>query len=85
MLVLEWVLLGYSLYLFGSIVNSGTPYHARTLIYCLVFLVFEKLQLTYKYLELEDPLHLSGLIKCMRWLGYVCMANISLLLVRIVI
>ena len=30
-------------------------------------------------------MHLSGLIKCIRWLSYLCMANKSLLLVRIII
>ena len=40
MLLLQWLLLAYYLYLFSSIVNSGTPYHIRTLLYCLVFLVF---------------------------------------------
>lgn len=50
MLILEWVLMAYYAYLFGSIINSGGQYQLRIIIYCIVFLLFEKLELTYKYL-----------------------------------
>jgi hypothetical protein len=50
MLIFEWVLMAYYVYLFGSIINSGVQYQLRIIIYCIVFLLFEKLELTYKYL-----------------------------------
>ncbi len=50
MMVFEWVLMGYFVYLFTSIINSGEQYQIRIVLYCLIFLLFEKLELTYKYL-----------------------------------
>jgi hypothetical protein len=50
MLIFEWFLMVYYVYLFGSIINSGVQYQLRILIYCIIFLLFEKLDLTYKYL-----------------------------------
>lgn len=85
MLVLEWVLMGYYVYLFGSIMSSGVQYQLRILIYCLIFLLFEKLELSYKYLEFEDPLQLLAGTRCMRLAIYLCVLNISVLLVRIII
>ena len=40
MLVVEWALMAYYVYLFGSIINSGVQYQLRILIYCIVFLLF---------------------------------------------
>jgi hypothetical protein len=85
MLMFEWVLMGYYVYLFGSIINSGVQYQLRIIIYCIIFLLFEKLELTYKYLEFEDPLHLMPLTKCIRYVIFVCVGNIMLLMIRIVI
>jgi hypothetical protein len=48
MLVFEWVLFVYYLYLFTSIIYSGAQYNSRILIYCIVFLLFGKLELTYR-------------------------------------
>lgn len=50
MLVFEWLMMGYYFYLFGSIISSGSHYQMRILIYCVVFLLFEKIKLSYKYL-----------------------------------
>lgn len=83
MLVFEWLMMGYYLYLFGSIISSGSHYQMRILVYCVIFLLFEKVKLSYKYLEFEDPLHLGSLIRSLRWLIYLCMANLTVLLVRI--
>ncbi len=85
MLLFEWVLMGYYVYLFASIMESGVQYQVRIIIYCIIFLLFEKLELTYKYLEFEDPLHLMPLTKCIRYVIYLCVFNISLLLIRIII
>lgn len=85
MLVFEWVLMAYYLYLFMSIVTSGAPFQLRIIIYSLVFLLFEKLELTYKYLELEDPLHLLPFTRCIRLATYLCLFNLLVLMVRILI
>ena len=50
MLVFEWLMMGYYLYLFGSIISSGSHYQMRILVYCVIFLLFEKIKLSYKYL-----------------------------------
>jgi len=51
MVVFEWILLAYEFYLFGSVVSTG-HYQPRMLAYCLCFLLFDKLDLTYRYFEL---------------------------------
>lgn len=85
MLVFEWVLFVYYLYLFTSIINSGAQYNSRILIYCIVFLLFGKLELTYREMELEDPLHLTPTMKGIRFLIYVCVFNLSIMLLRIIV
>lgn len=85
MLVFEWVLFVYYLYLFTSIINSGSQYNSRILIYCIVFLLFGKLELTYREMELEDPLHLTPTMKGIRFLIYVCVFNLSIMLLRIIV
>lgn len=63
-----------------------TDYHSiRMLIYCLLFLLYDKLELTHKYLELGDPLHLYATTKCVRYLSYLVILDLSGLLVRIVL
>ena len=84
MVVFEWTLLAYELYLFGSVIYTN-HYQPRMLAYCVFFLLFDKLDLAYRYFELEDPLHLSAIINCIRYMVYLCICNLSLLLVRIVI
>jgi hypothetical protein len=49
MLLFEWALFLYYLYLFGSVAWGGY-YQSRMLAYCLLFLLFDKLDLSYKYL-----------------------------------
>jgi hypothetical protein len=77
------VLFAYYVYALGSGVRDEGE--IRMVLYCVVFLLFDKLELSYKYLELEDPLHLGATINCIRYLTYLCMLDISLLLVRIVL
>ena len=84
MLIFEWILLAYYLYMFSSVL-FWEHYHTRMLLYCICFLLFDKLDLTYKYLELEDPLHLSTIINCVRYLSYLCIFNLAFLLVRLLI
>ena len=48
MLIFEWILFLYYIYLFSSVLHSG-HYQIRMLTYCLLFLLFDKLDLTYKY------------------------------------
>ena len=83
MLVFEWILFAYYLFMFASVLQTG-EFQGRVLVYCLIFLLFDKLELSYKYLELEDPLHLSPTINGIRFLSYLCIFNLCALLVRIV-
>ena len=48
MLVFEWLLFAYYLYLFCSVLQSG-HYQTRVLLYCIFFLLFDKLDLSYRY------------------------------------
>ena len=48
MVAFEWILLAYEVYLFGSVVYTGR-YQPRMLAYCLCFLLFDKLDLSYRY------------------------------------
>lgn len=84
MLIFEWILFVYYIYLFGSALHDENC-QIRMLSYCLLFLLFDKLDLTYRYCELEDPLHLSPTINCIRYFSHLCILNLSALLVRIVI
>lgn len=85
MLLVEWLLMAYYACMFSWVLFSNSEYQGRVLVYCLVFLLFDKLELTYKYLELEDPLHLSVSTNGVRYLSYLCVVNLLALLVRIVI
>lgn len=49
MLVFEWIQFIYYLYMFSSVLYTE-HFQPRMLIYCLLFLLFDKLELTYKYL-----------------------------------
>lgn len=83
MLVFEWVLFTYYAYLFFSATHSSGEYQMRIIIYCTIFILFDKLQLTSKYLQLEDPLHLSPITNCIRFLTYLCLFNLLAFLIRI--
>lgn len=50
MLLFEWGLFLYQVYLFASIMGSGAQYQLRILLYCVIFLLFYKLEMTYRYL-----------------------------------
>lgn len=43
MLMVEWVLMAYYFCMFSWVVFSNTEYQGRVLVYCLVFLLFDKL------------------------------------------
>lgn len=77
--------MAYYVYIFTSIVNCAIPYQSRILIYCIIFLLFQKLEVTYKYVEFEDPLQLMGSTKCIKYGIYLCIFNLTVLLIRIII
>lgn len=83
-LIYEWTLCIYFFYLLKSVVNPLSS-NLRVVAYSAVFLLFQTLQTTYKYLEIEDPLHLTSITKTVRRLSFLCIFNMICLLFRILI